>query len=97
MPHYVVLINYTEQGVRTFKDLSKRMAESRQAAEGMGAKLHSYYVTMGHYDAVAIGEAPDDETMAALVLGVGARGNVRTQTLRAFTEEEAAQLGSRMP
>jgi uncharacterized protein with GYD domain len=97
MSHYVVLINYTEQGVRTFPELSKRMDQSRQVATSMGCKLDTYYVTMGRYDAVAIGEAPDDETMAALVLGIAGKGNVRTQTMRAFTEAEAAQIGGRVP
>jgi uncharacterized protein with GYD domain len=97
MPHYVVLINYTEQGLRTFKDLSKRIDESRKAASSMGCSVDAYYVTMGQYDAVAVGQAPDDETMAAFVLGIAGRGNVSTETLRAFTEAEAADIGSRMP
>jgi len=92
MPTYVTLIHYTEQGVQTFKDLSRRLDETRQSGEAVGAKLISYYLTMGQYDAIAITDAPDDEAIAKLALAAGARGNVRTETLRAFTEDEARAI-----
>jgi uncharacterized protein with GYD domain len=92
MPTYVTLIHYTEQGVQTFKDLSRRLDETKQAGEAVGAKLISYYLTMGQYDAIAITDAPDDEAIAKLALAAGARGNVRTETLRAFTEDEARAI-----
>jgi uncharacterized protein with GYD domain len=93
-PTYVTLIRYTEQGVRTFKDLPQRLEETRQAGEALGAKLIGYYLTMGQYDAIAISEAPDDHAIAKLALAAGARGNVRTETLRAFTEEEARSIAA---
>ena len=94
MPTYITLIRYTEQGVNTFKDLSQRLEETKAAGEAVGAKLIGYYLTMGQYDAVAISEAPDDHTIATLALAAGARGNVRTETMRAFTDEEAKKIAT---
>jgi uncharacterized protein with GYD domain len=91
MPTYITLIRYTKQGVKTFSELSQRIEETKTAGEPVGAKLVGYYLTMGQYDAVAITEAPDDATIAKLALAAGARGNVRTETTRAFTEEEAKE------
>jgi uncharacterized protein with GYD domain len=97
MPTYVTLIRYTEQGIKTFKDLPSRLEETRKAGETAGAKLIAFYLTMGQYDAVVVSEAPDDETLAALALAAGGRGNVRTETLRAFTEDEAKRLAAALP
>ena len=97
MPMYVTLIRYTEQGIKTFKDLPKRLEETRMAGEAAGAKLVAFYLTMGQYDAVVVSEAPDDETVATLALAAGGRGNVRTETLRAFTEDEAKKLAAAVP
>ena len=97
MPTYITLIHYTEQGVKTFKELSQRIDETKSAGEAVGAKLVGYYLTMGQYDAVAISEAPDDQTIAKLALAAGARGNVRTETMRAFTAEEALQIATELP
>ena len=94
MPTYVTLLHYTEQGVKTFKDLPARLDQTRKAGEPLGAKLVAYYLTMGRYDAVVISEAPDDETVAKLALAAAGRGNVRTETLRAFDENEAKKLAA---
>jgi len=94
MPTYVTLVHYTEQGVKTFKDLPQRLEETRTAGEAVGAKLVAFYLTMGQYDAVVISEAPDDQAIARLALAAGERGNVRTETLRAFTEDEAKRIAS---
>jgi len=96
MPTYVTLIRYTEQGVRTFKDLPARLEETRKAGDAVGAKLIAYYLTMGQYDAVVISEAPDDQSIAKLSLAAGGRGNVRTETLRAFDEGEARSLAAQL-
>jgi uncharacterized protein with GYD domain len=96
MPTYVTLIHYTEQGVKTFTDLSQRLDETRQAGEAVGAELVAYYLTMGQYDAIAISEAPDDAAIARLALAAGARGNVRTETFRAFTEDEAKAIAAEL-
>jgi uncharacterized protein with GYD domain len=96
MPTYISLIRYTEQGIKTFKDVAKRLDETRQAGEALGAKLVGYYLTMGQYDAVAITDAPDEATIAKLALAAGARGNVKTETFRAFNEEEAKQIAAEL-
>jgi uncharacterized protein with GYD domain len=96
MPTYVTLIHYTDQGVKTFKDLSQRLDETRQAGEAIGAQLIGFYLTMGQYDAIAISEAPDDAAIARLALAAGARGNVRTETFRAFTEDEARAIAAEL-
>jgi uncharacterized protein with GYD domain len=96
MPTYVTLIRYTEQGIKTFKDLPRRLEETRKAGEPLNATLVAFYLTMGQYDAVVVSEAPDDETVAKLALAAGGRGNVRTETLRAFTEDEAKKIASEL-
>ena len=88
MPTYITLINLTEQGVKTIKDLPARLAAGRQAMEANGGKLLQYYLTLGAQDAVVIAELPDDETAASVALQQAGLGNLRTTTLRAFTEAE---------
>jgi uncharacterized protein with GYD domain len=97
MPRYVTLVRYTEQGIETFKDLEGRLDETRRIGQQYGATLVDFYLTMGRYDAVIVSEAPDDETMAKLALAAGARGNVHTETLRAFTEDEAKRIAAELP
>lgn len=97
MPTYVTLIRYTEQGIKNFKDLAQRFEETRPAGAAVGHNVVAYYLTMGQYDAVVVSEAPDDETMAKLALDAGRRGDVRTETMRAFTEDEAKQLAAELP
>ena len=96
MPHYVVLIRWTDQGVRTAKDSPKRAEAARKLAEAEGGKLTVYF-TMGRYDLVGIGEARDDETMNRVLLRIAMQGNVRTETLKALTEAEAAKLMASVP
>ena len=88
MATYVLLINWTEQGIRDFKESPKRARDFTNAAKAAGGRTRALYWTLGQYDIVAVVEAPDDETITALALRVGALGNVRTTTLRAFGEAE---------
>jgi uncharacterized protein with GYD domain len=85
MATYVVLANFTDQGVRNAKDSPKRADAFKEMAKKCGATVKDLYWTQGQYDAVTIVEAPDDMTATALALSVGALGNIRTQTLRAFS------------
>ena len=96
MPTYITLIRYTEQGVKTFKDLPGRLEETRKAGEALGTKLNAFYLTMGQYDAVVVSDAPDDTTVAKLALAAAGRGNVRTETMRAFSEEEAKRIAAEL-
>ncbi len=97
MPTYIVLINYTQQGIQNVKETPSRIETAKQALQAMGGVLKANYLVMGRYDYVAIIEAPDDETMAKFALSLGARGNVRTETLRAFTEEEYRSIIAALP
>jgi uncharacterized protein with GYD domain len=91
MPHYILLINWTEQGVRNVKDTIKRAGAVRRLYEQAGGKLQVYY-TMGQYDIVALAEAPNDETTMRINLSLAKLGNVRTTTLKAWTEKEAGRV-----
>jgi uncharacterized protein with GYD domain len=86
MSIYINLMTYTDQGLRNVKKSPSRLDAARKAAEELGGKLGDLYLTMGAYDLVAISEFPDDATAAAFVLRLGAKGNVRTTTVKAFPE-----------
>ena len=92
MAKYILLVNWTEQGVKTIKDSPKRLDAARKLAETAGAKMGDFYMTMGGYDMVAHVEAPDDATLAKFVLHLAGAGNVRTQTLKAFSEDEYRKI-----
>jgi uncharacterized protein with GYD domain len=92
MPTYVVLVKWTEQGRREVGTLVDRVAKVREQAEKLGVKPVAQLVTMGRYDQVVVSEAPDDETMAKVVLMVAGQGNAVTETLRGFTVDEVSQL-----
>jgi uncharacterized protein with GYD domain len=85
MATYIVLANYTEQGIRNVGDTLKRTDAVKAMAKKAGVTMKETYWTLGAHDVVAIFDAPDDETMTALGLSLGKLGNVRTQTLRAFS------------
>ncbi|GHE75491.1 GYD domain-containing protein [Streptomyces spiralis] len=92
MQTYVSLLNWTDQGIRNYKDTAKRAEAFGAAVEKLGAKLLNIYWTVGPYDLVAVVEAPDDETATAAFLQIGGVGNVRTTTLRAFGREEMDRI-----
>ncbi|ABF41177.1 conserved hypothetical protein [Candidatus Koribacter versatilis Ellin345] len=92
MPHYISLIRYTQQGAANIKESPKRLDAAKKAAKAAKGKVHSWFLTMGKYDAVIISEFPDDETAARFLLSTGAAGNVSTQTLKAFTEDEFRKI-----
>lgn len=96
MPHYIVLGNYTEQGIRSIKDSVKRDEDARRMIELAGGKTQLYY-TLGEYDFVVILEMPSDEDLLRFLLQVGSSGNVRTKTLKAWTESEAHKVMSQLP
>jgi uncharacterized protein with GYD domain len=88
MATYIALANFTDQGIRTVKDTAKRSDTVREQARKFGVTVKEIFWTLGSYDLVVISEAPNDEAATALGLHVGAAGNVRTQTLRAFSKED---------
>lgn len=92
MTTYVLLINWTEQGVRSVKDSPKRLDAAKKALADMGGSFKSIFMTMGIHDLVAIYEAPDDAVAARFTLVLGQMGNVRTTTLKAFPEQAYREI-----
>jgi len=95
MPHYISLVNWTEQGIRTVKESPKRVDAVNALASKLGAKMDIFY-TMGEYDVVAVTEAPSDDVAMQLLLEIGKIGNVRTKTLKAWTLAEATKVLSKL-
>jgi len=89
---YISLSNWTDQGIRNVRDGAKRLDAAKQMLKDAGGELKAFYMTLGAYDIVTVVEAPNDEVVAKLLLAVGALGNVRTTTLRAFSEAEARKI-----
>jgi len=96
LPHYIVLVNWTDHGVRNVRESPKRAEAGLKFAEKFGGKLQVYY-TMGEYDGVYFAEFPSDEAMAQYLFALSSLGNVRTKTLKAWTETEATNLISKLP
>ena len=92
MPTYLVLWNWTEQGIHNFKESPKRVEAFRQLVEKNGAKLPSFFYTMGKYDGAAIVDAPSDEAFLKIALSLASSGNVRTTTLKAWPYQEMAKV-----
>ncbi len=97
MPAYITLTNFTDQGIRNVKATVERAQAVKKAAETAGGRVIGVWWTLGQYDVVLIFEAPDDETATRLLLATGMLGNVRTNSLRAFSEEEMARIVQGLP
>jgi uncharacterized protein with GYD domain len=96
MPTYVILMNWTDQGVRTVRDTVQRREQADGLAERHGARIEQVYWTVGPYDLVTIVEAPDDESATAMLAELGSAGNLRTTTLRAYDREEMSGILQRL-
>lgn len=92
MQTYIVLGNFTDQGIRAVKDTTKRASAVKEAARKFGASVKSLYWTLGPYDVVTVIDAPDDESIAALLFNIGSLGNVRTQSLKAFEADDVERI-----
>jgi uncharacterized protein with GYD domain len=97
MSTYVGLIKLTEQGTRNVKETTKRANSFREMAERTGVKVREVLWTMGRYDLVLVIDAPNDETMSRLALGLGMLGNAKTETLKAFSSQEMDQILKGLP
>ncbi len=97
MPSYIILTTYTDQGIRNIKESPNRLDAAKTLASDLGGELTQFHLTMGAYDIVVLAEFPDDEAMARFTLALGSRGNVRTTTLKAFTEAEYRQVIAALP
>ncbi len=97
MPTYIGLLHFTQQGIEKIKDGPSRLDAAKAAVKAAGGEIKAYYLTMGQYDAVVISEAPNDEVYSKTMLAIGAKGAVRSETLRAFTEEEYRKIIAALP
>jgi uncharacterized protein with GYD domain len=92
MPAFVSLLNWTDQGIKNFRDTVHRADDFRSLVEKSGGSVRELLWTVGEYDLVSVIETPDDETATAVLLQVSALGNVRTRTMRAFNSDEMSAI-----
>jgi uncharacterized protein with GYD domain len=92
MPTYVNLFQWTDQGIRNFKDTLDRVTQAEEMMSSLGVSIKDVYWTIGPYDIVSVSEASDDESATAMLLALGSQGNVRSTTLRAFNREEMRRV-----
>jgi uncharacterized protein with GYD domain len=97
MPTYISLCNFTDQGIKAIKESPARLEAVKGAFKAMGGEMKAFFLVMGEYDMVVIGEVPDDATVAKLALSIGSGGAIRTKTLRAYTEEEYKAIIAGLP
>ena len=97
MATYIMLINYTDQGIRNVKDSPKRLDAAKKMLKSMGGEIKDFYLTMGTYDIAIVAEAPSDDVIAKFALGSGSLGNIRTTTLKAFPEAEYRKIIGALP
>ena len=97
MATYITLLKFTEQGLKTIKEGPSRLEKAKQLARSMGAEIKSFHLVQGRYDAVVVSDAPSDEVVARFSLAIASLGNVHTETLRAFTEDEYRKMISGLP
>jgi uncharacterized protein with GYD domain len=88
MPTYIIQSQWTEQGIRNVRESATRLDLGKKKLKEMGGEIKAFYLITGTYDMLAIVDVPDDATLARHLLWLGAQGNLRTQTVRAFTEDE---------
>jgi uncharacterized protein with GYD domain len=96
MPTYIAMVKWTQQGLKDIKESASRLAVARKNFESAGVTIKDFYLVMGHYDTIAIMEAPDDASVAAAMLKAASLGSITSETCRAFTEDEYRQIISRV-
>ena len=97
MATYIALVNFTDQGIRHIRQTTERAKSLINAAANFGVNIKDIYWTMGGFDAIITAEAPDDETVTAFAVSMGSLGNIRTQTLRAFSADEMNKILEKVP
>jgi uncharacterized protein with GYD domain len=97
MATYIALSRFTDQGIRSVKDTTKRAAAVKEAAGKFGASLTQIFWTLGQYDLVTIIDAADEKSATAFALAISASGNIRMETMRAFNAEEMGEILGRVP
>jgi uncharacterized protein with GYD domain len=94
--HYIALVKWTEQGIKTVREAPKRVDGVKKMAQRLGGSVNVYF-TMGEYDIVSIVEMPSDEAYNKFAIWLGTQGNVRTKSLKAWTSEEATKMLAEIP
>jgi len=97
MATYISLISLTQKGIENIKESPTRLSKAKELFNAMGAEIKEFYLVTGRFDMVVVSEAPDDETIAKVALAIGSTGAIRTETLRAFTEEEYKSIIAALP
>ena len=97
MPTYISLVQFTDKGIQAAEQTTQRLADWAAKVQPMGVTIKQMYWTLGRYDQVCVFEAPDDETAASVLLSADMLGNIRAQTLRAFTNSEMEKILARVP
>ncbi|MBV9158719.1 MAG: GYD domain-containing protein [Acidobacteriaceae bacterium] len=97
MPSYIALIRFTQKGIENIKEGPTRLDAAKKAFEAGGGKVVSFFLTMGQYDAIVITEFPNDESIAKVALAGASQGFIRTESLRAFTEDEYRNIIRSLP
>ena len=97
MPTFITLASWTQEGVKNVKESPARLDAAKKAFQAYGGELKEFYMVMGQYDMVVVGEAPNAEATSKIALAIAQSGAVRTETLRAFTEDEYRQIVADLP
>lgn len=97
MMTYVVLSQFTDQGIRTIKNSPQRASQAAELARSFGCEMKQIYWTLGEYDIVAVIDAPDEQSFMSFGFALGSAGNIRTRTLRAFTKDECSAIIGKLP
>lgn len=97
MPTYITLLRFSQKGIEGIKNSPARLESAKKGFSAAGGSMKAFYLTNGRYDAVVISEFPDDQAMARASLASGSQGFVRTETLRAFTEDEYRKIIASLP
>ena len=97
MPTYISLVQFTDKGIQAAKETTQRVTDWTTKVKSMGVNIKDMYWTLGQYDQVCVFEAPNDETAASVLLSADMLGNIRTQTLRAFTSSEMKTILEKAP
>ena len=97
MPTYITLMKWTDQGIRNVKESPQRLDTAKKGIEAAGGKLIGFYLTMGRYDMVTIAEFPSDEVGTGILLSLGSGGSLRTETMKAYPEDQYRNIIAKIP
>jgi uncharacterized protein with GYD domain len=97
MPTYITLARWTQQGIEKVKESPARLEAFKQLVKSAGGEVKSFYMVTGQYDMVIVSEAPNDKAIAKVALATASKGGVKTETMRAFTEDEYRKIIAAMP